>query len=301
MLPVNTTIIVMVLFLPSYMAVVGASRLSRLVDWLRLLRAGNGLVIGFGAITGYFVGGGSNTVEVIVLFLSAMLIGFYGNVVNDIFDVDVDRISKPWRPLASGKISLRTARFAALLLALSGLSLAFAINVSCFIVAVFAVFMLYVYSRWAKKAGLPGNLLIALLSLLVVVYGGLAAPNPPRALLPGIYAFLIILGREVLKGIEDIEGDRRYGVYTVAVRYGVRWALGLGSLLLLAVVVLSPLPYMYAGFNLFYLAVAVFGVDIPIIVALGVLFTDPLRLAWRATRLLKISLVMGLLAFLVGA
>ena len=270
-------------------------------DLLGLLRIGNSLVIGFAAVTGYVVGGGSNYYYAVLLSLSAMMIGCYGNVINDICDIEIDRVNKPWRPLPSERISIKTAWLLAVLLAGIGASLSFLINVSCLIIAVSAVFLLYAYSRWVKRTGFIGNVLIAFLSFLVVVYGGMAAPVSWRSLVPGLYAFLIIVGREILKGLEDIEGDRLHGVSTIAVKYGVRKALVLGMVFLSAVVLISPLPYLYMDMNIFYLTVAVLGVDIPILTSLKIILVDPVKHAWRATRILKIPLFMGLVAFFLGA
>ncbi len=270
-------------------------------DWLGLLRIGNSLVIGFAAVTGYVVGENYDVYHAGLLFLSAMMIGCYGNIINDIYDVEIDRINKPWRPLPSGRISIRTAWLLAILMAGLGISLSFLINIYCMVIAVSAVFLLYAYSRWIKRRGFTGNLLIAFLSFLVVVYGGVVTPIPWRSLIPGLYAFLIIVGREILKGLEDIEGDRRHGVSTIAVKYGVRKALVMGMIFLLTVVLISPLPYLYMNMNVFYLITAVLGVDVPILTALKIILVDPVKYAWRATRILKIPLFMGLMAFFLGA
>ncbi len=273
---------------------------EKIKNILMLLRIGNGVVIGFAALTGYVFSGGKNIPTGIELFLSAMLIGLFGNIINDIFDIEIDKINKPWRPLPSGKISIREARVYALLVLFTGLIIAIMINILCFIVAVLASILLYIYSKALKKTGFSGNLLIAFLSFLVILYGGLATSNSLRSLYPGIYAFLIILGREIYKGIEDVEGDRRHGIRTIASILGIRTALYIGTFLLLIVVVISPLPYMVLGLNLYYLIIAVLGVDLPIIYSIMNMYKNPIHNAWRTTRILKIPLLMGLLAFFMG-
>ncbi len=143
--------------------------------------------------------------------------------------------------------------------------------------------------------------MISILSFMVILYGGLSSPDPLFSLLPGIYAFFIILGREVLKGLEDIEGDRAHGVSTIAVVYGVRPTLVVASVFLSIVVVISPLPYLLGWTNTWYLVFAMLGVDIPIIVALIRVWRNPVGNAWSSTRILKIPLLMGLIAFTAGA
>ena len=265
-----------------------------------LLRIGNGLVIGFAALTGYVFSSGENVLVGIELFLSAMLIGLFGNIINDIFDIEIDKINKPWRPLPSGKISIKEAHIYAILALITGLIISVMINLICLIVAVFASIFLYLYSKTLKKTGFGGNLIIAFLSLLVIIYGGLATSNPMRSLYPGIYAFLIILGREVYKGIEDVEGDKKHGVKTIATTLGIKAAFIIGSLLLLTVVIISPIPYLILGLNPYYLLIAVLGVDVPILYSIINIFRNPLDNAWKSTRILKIPLLMGLLAFFTG-
>ena len=269
-------------------------------DWLQLLRIGNSTVIGFAAFTGYFVGGGRELLTATILFVSAFLIGGYGNIINDVLDVEIDRVNKPWRPLPSGRVSIRTAGIAAWFLLGTGLFLAVLLGIPSFLTAISAGILLYCYSRWVKKKGFLGNLVISVLSFMVILYGGLSSPDPLLSLLPGIYAFFIILGREVLKGLEDIEGDRAHGVGTIAVVYGIRSALVAASVFLSIVVVISPLPYLLGWMNTWYLVFALLGVDFPIIISLLRVWRNPVDNAWYSTRILKIPLLMGLIAFTTG-
>ncbi len=271
------------------------------MDWLGMLRIGNAAVIGFAAITGYTVSGGRHIWDALLLALSATLIGCYGNVINDVLDIEIDRINKPWRPLPSGRISLPSAKTCAALLLIAGIALSLVLPPVCPVIVVIASFLLYAYSWKVKKTGFPGNIVISLLSFMVVVYGGLAAPNPARSFVPGLYAFLIILGREIYKGVEDVEGDRRHRVKTIAVSIGVKPAVIIGTLILFTVVAISPLPYFYMGMNIAYLLSAFLGVDLPIIIASIKIIRNPVKYAWTSTRILKIPLFMGLLAFFLGS
>lgn len=271
---------------------------QRVADWLRLLRAGNCAVVSLGAYTGYVAGRGGSLPQGVLVAVSAALVAAWGNIVNDYFDLESDAISKPWRPLPSRRISPGSAVSASLLLLAAGLALGFLVSPLCGFTAVLASALLFLYSWRVKALGLPGNVLIAFLAALNVVYGALASPEPWRSLLPSAYAFLIILGREVLKGVEDLEGDAARGVKTVASTLGARAALRVSAVLLLAVVALSPLPLL-SGYGALYALFAFGGVDAPIALALLKAGPEPRR-AWIATRILKVPLLMGLLAFLVG-
>ena len=276
---------------------------QRFTDWLKLARIGNTAIIGFSSIVGLIVGGyGSLNNEyyrLILVGLVPALIGAGGNIVNDYFDRFIDAVNKPWRPIPSGRINARTALIVSILLMVIGVLLSILLDYYCFLVAVIASILLFEYSRWIKKTGFPGNIVIALLSLLSILFGGLASPNPSASLLPGLYAFLIILGREVFKGIEDLEGDKKYNVETLAVVAGPKIAFLFGSTLLLIVVIISPIPYLFYKYNIYYLLTALIGVDLPVITSI-LLVAHDYKHAWRATRILKIPLFTGLLAFLIG-
>ncbi len=270
---------------------------------MMLARIGNTFIIGFSSIVGLIVGNYGRLdiglYGLVLVGLIPALIGAGGNIVNDYFDRFVDAVNKPWRPIPSGRIRAKTALITSVSLMVLGVSLSVLLNPYCFLVAVLASILLFEYSRWIKRTGFPGNIVIGLLSFLSILFGGLASSNPSASLLPGLYAFLIILGREIFKGIEDLEGDRKYDIKTLAVVAGPKIAFLFGSILLLIVVCISPLPYLLYQYNVYYLLSALIGVDLPIIISILLIARD-YGSAWRATRILKIPLFMGLIAFLVG-
>ena len=265
-----------------------------------LLRTGNCLIIGVAALVGYVVGGGRDFQTGLVLALSVASLGGWGNVINDYFDLSVDRVNKPWRPLVRGVVKPREALALGSLLAVLGVFLSMLVSPLCTVTAIAAAFLLFLYSWQLKRSGLPGNMLVASLSALSIVYGGLASPRPSASLVPGLYAFVIILGRELAKGLEDVRGDTATGIRTVAAVHGPRAAVLACAAVLFTLVAISPIPALFLGYGAGYLAAALLGVDLPVLYALSLLFRDPLANAWRATRVLKIPLFMGLVAFLLG-
>ncbi len=270
-----------------------------LVDWLRLARAGNCLVIALGVLTGYIVGGGSALNPPWLLMASAALVAAGGNSLNDIMDVEADRVSKPWRPLARNSIRRGEALAFATATLGCGVALGFTYNTLTGLIAVIASLLVVLYDVSLKAMGVPGNIVIALLSSLNIVYGGVVAPRPLQSLLPALFAFLLVLGREFMKGLEDIQGDVQAGYRTLASTRGPRAAFAASAFTLLTVVALSPLPLLY-GYGLPYLLLAVAGVDVPVVLTILYASGDFVHRAWRATRLLKLPIVAGLLAFLAG-
>ncbi len=274
---------------------------SRLRAWLELVRIGNALSIGLASIVGYVLSGGSSLRDGIALFLSSFCIGAAGNVINDYFDRDIDSINKPWRPIPSGRISPREALVGFFVLALTGLGISLLLPLPCVAVAAVCTILLFLYSANLKKRLLLGNNTIALLSALNIIYGGLATNHAYAAVLPAIYAYLLILGREFLKSLEDVEGDAKHGVRTLATVYGPRVAYAAATGVLAALIAVSPLPFLALHFNIVYMVLAAIGTDLTIVVALAKARDLRPENAWRATRLMKLSFVFGLLAFLFGA
>ncbi len=274
---------------------------SKVKAWLQLMRIGNALSIGLASIVGYWVGGGHSIREAVLLFVSSMLIGAAGNVINDYVDRDIDAINKPWRPIPSGVVSPREALVGFFVLTAAGLAIAALLPLPCLAVAVIASVMLSLYSLKFKKMLLVGNNVVAIMSATNLVYGGLASPKPVLSVFPAIYAYLLILGREFMKALEDVEGDAKHGVKTLATAFSPRAAYIASLIVLGALIAISPLPYILMHFNTLYVVLATLGTDLTLVIALFKARDLSPRSAWKATRIMKLSFVFGLLAFFLGA
>ena len=243
------------------------------------------------------------------------LIAAGGYVINDYYDVETDAIAKPWRPIVSGRVSRRTAQMLAYLLFMLGVVLAvieyYRYPPLVGFVLLNAI-LVHEYSRWIKRRGFTGNLVIAFNSSSTILFGYMVACYDvkghlylqPYALIPALYAFLLVLGREIVKGLEDVKGDEAAGIRTLAVALGLRKASIVASLMLIIVVALSPLPYISGLFNIYYLILAAV-VDVLILVSVKLILawereSQAIRAAMRARSLLKWSFLLGAAAFIVG-
>jgi len=272
---------------------------DKLRAWLSLIRIGNTIAVGLASLVGYTICGGElSSHKPLLLFIAASFIAAGTYMINDYFDRDVDSINKPWRPIPSGLVPAYKAYTIALILLSMGVIMSITISALSLVIAIIAALLSYLYSWKLKKVLIVGNLVVSLLAALSIVFGGAATSNPIPASIPALYAFLINLGREFIKGIEDVEGDRMHGVNTLATRYGVHIAYIAAATVLLLLVAISPLPFIALNYSLLYLIIAVIGVDIPIILALFIARRMDPESAWKATRIMKISLLMGLIAFL---
>jgi geranylgeranylglycerol-phosphate geranylgeranyltransferase len=198
-----------------------------------------------------------------------------GNVVNDYFDVEIDRINKPQRVLPSGQMSLRAARRWAACLVVAGLGLAIPLGWVSFALAAVMAALLFVYSRWLKSSFLIGNVLVAFMSGMAVVYGGLAVGHVVVTFASAMVVLLFMLCREILKTVEDYEGDLSSQVRTVAVVIGREPTLRVFAGLAIVAVGATQLPWLMGHVSKVYPLLIVPGVDVVLLVGAALLLRRP--------------------------
>lgn len=225
---------------------------------LRLVRPVNCLLIGATAVTGAYVGAAHlgladlPWLRVGLAAASGMLIAAGANALNDFLDRDIDRVGHPLRPLPSGRVSTRFAVTLAVVLLSSGLVVAATLGFLALLLVAIGVGLVAGYEgRW-KSRGLVGNLVIGGLVMFPFLLGGIAADSlGPQVLLLGALAMLAMVGREIVKDIEDMKADE--GRRTLARRYGPRVAAAVAIAAFSVAILVSPLPYLVAGLGGAYL------------------------------------------------
>lgn len=176
------------------------------------------------------------------LMVATVFIAAGGYIINDYFDQNIDQINKPDKVVVNRIISRRWVIFWHLFLSLTGLLLTiYALPVNQYwhllLANIFSVFALWFYSTTLKKKLLIGNVLISLLTAWVI--GILFFAKFPLTevdfinlqnrkghyfrlmILYASFAFIISLIREVIKDMEDVEGDRKYGCTTMPIALGI--------------------------------------------------------------------------------
>jgi 4-hydroxybenzoate polyprenyltransferase len=179
-----------------------------------------------------------------LLVAASVLIAAAGYIINDYFDINIDQVNKPDRMILQKFINRRWAIFLHLLITVAGLVLSLYVSMKTSLIIIAANFacalLLWVYSTTFKKKLLSGNIIISGLTAwtVLVLY---FATNSNLRLAPGVtsemsagmnriykfaalyagFAFIISLVREVIKDIEDMEGDARYNCKTMPILWGV--------------------------------------------------------------------------------
>jgi geranylgeranylglycerol-phosphate geranylgeranyltransferase len=225
-----------------------------LKEVINIIRLPNCILSGFGVIIGAVL---ENYYNLQVLFLG-FLVGFfipsYSMIINDYYDIEIDRINAPHRPLVSGKINIKTALALAVVLLISGLTISALLNALSFAIAALFAVISYLYSWKFKRSGLIGNFLVASSMAIPFVYGSIISMNfgPIPFILAGV-AFFAGTSREIIKGISDVEGDMKKGVRTLTITQGAKKASIYAFIFMIVAVILSFFPLIYFRFWYVYL------------------------------------------------
>jgi 4-hydroxybenzoate polyprenyltransferase len=160
--------------------------------------------------------------------LMAAVLNGASNALNQIYDLENDRINKPHRMIPSGRMSTREAGWLALVLYTLALVLAALVNVQCFLLAAAATLLTLVYSMpplRTKRFAIGANLTIAIPRGLLLKVAGWSTVKSillPEAWAVGFIFGFFLLGATTTKDFADVAGDRAAGCHTLPVRYGVR-------------------------------------------------------------------------------
>ena len=284
----------------------------RLPASLELVRLHNCLLAGVAVLVGMIVAVISRDIplpQAAFAFIVAVMICGGGNAINDYCDRKIDAINRPGRPIPSGRLKAGHALAIGRSLFMIGVLLAIPLGTPCIILAILNSLVLAFYAAGLKHLGLVGNLTIGYLVGSTFLFGGLAVKNVPILQAVSLQAVSILaamaalstIGRELIKDIEDMKGDKKIGLKTFPLRHGTRAAAALAIVFIAAAIALSPLPYLLELFGIVYLAPVILSVLIFIGAAGIVARSQKPKAAGRASLACKVGMGFGLLAFLAGA
>lgn len=276
--------------------------MKKILALLKLARPQNDLIVALSVLVGATVSGDIGSwLKVLLACVSAFFISAGGNSINDFFDLEIDRINKPYRPLPRGEISRSSALGFSIFLFLLGMILSLWVSRLSILVALSASGLLLVYSWFLKRRFLWGNLAVSSVCALAFLYGGLATSDFRLSLVPAAFALLFHLGREVLKDVEDLKGDSSAGASTVPIQLGVNFSLWVCTWIFGFLAVLTLFPYILRIFSLPYLLVAIPGVDLVLAYVIWSMWRDRSRSnLHRLSNLLKLDMLLGLAAIYAG-
>jgi geranylgeranylglycerol-phosphate geranylgeranyltransferase len=273
---------------------------GRLLASITLTRPVNCILTALSVWVGALTSGHAHATGAVALAAaSAAAIAGSGNALNDVLDLAVDRVNRPDRPLPAGRLSPKVALALAGLLGMAGLGAAFAVGMATGVVALAVVVGLALYNWWWKRIPGLGNVLVGILAAATFPYGAAAAGGGGRWWVPACFALVYHLGREIVKGVEDLEGDRADGVRTLALQKGSLTASRLAAVLFGGVALSAPVPGLTGLYGGAYLA----PVTLLVLFLLRVVHDLWSGRHWsqgRLSRRLLLGMALGLVAVVLG-
>lgn len=253
-------------------------------------------------VLGGYVAGTGAWDKIALAALATLFVSASSNAWNDYRDIEIDRINQPQRPLPSGMVTPRAALIFSIVAAILSIIIAAFINPLALAIAVTSNILLYLYSVWLKSTVLLGNMVVALISAMSAVFGGVAAGNPRPSLWLGAIIFTGILGREVLKTLADYEGDKAHNVRTIATVWGPRAARIFFFILLGLTAIIMIAPYYYGNYKPLYAYIVALGVvPVAIYVIINVTRERSGPQLERLSQILKYDFLIWFAAVLLGA
>ncbi|MHA1366068.1 MAG: geranylgeranylglycerol-phosphate geranylgeranyltransferase [Candidatus Heimdallarchaeota archaeon] len=249
---------------------------EKIRPWIIIQRPFNCFLITMCAIVGIMV---SNPNEfndaqllthlpsLIMIFIGGWALSASAMVLNDYFDIEVDKINDPNRPIPSGKITPKQALTFGIILIVIGILMGIGIDLYEYlgnsgvqigvsiVTAVICAIMAAAYTRYMKRFSIIGNLAVSVGVWMGFLYGDLVLDFQilPLTQCMAAAAFFLNFGREVSKGIMDIEGDRENDVTTVATALGPRWTSIISSIIIFLAIPVSIIPIFFAEASWVYL------------------------------------------------
>lgn len=288
---------------------------TKAAAYVELVRPHNTLAAALSTVLGYSVasralGTPLNSVDLLVACSVVALVAAGGYAINDYFDYRVDLVNKPYRPIPSGRASLGEVLRLSVALGVAGVALSMYFGALSLLYVLLNSLLVYAYSAKIKETGFLGNVVVSLEGAATIVYGSLVvylrtgkAEALLASLIPASIAFTLLLGREVVKTIEDYYADAERNVRSLPRTIGLRASALVASVILLAVLPLSVLPILLGYYNRFiYIPLAAITLVLVVHSAVRMMLSsNKVSTAAKVRSELKVAVFTGILALLISS
>ena len=240
------------------------------------------------------------TRESLFTILACIFVAAGGYVINDIFDIETDRINKPEKLILSNHISLKSARIFYIILTAIGIACGFIAGLGMGILCSVLAVLLYFYSSDLKGEMLQGNLLISMMAGMVVYVSSRGVYNVSNTYFAeyASIAFFITMVREMIKDIEDIDGDKAQDYKTFPIVNGIPKSKNLSLIFLAITLGIIALLYIQASNLLFTSFMSVFIIPALIYVAFLIFKAKEKSEFRKISNWLKTTIFLGLFSSL---
>jgi geranylgeranylglycerol-phosphate geranylgeranyltransferase len=223
-------------------------------------------------------------------------------IINDYFDIEVDRVNSPHRPLPSGLILPATAISLAIITTLIGLAASIFINKTAVLLYIIFWLIGFLYNWKLKEMGLLGNLLVASSVAITFILGGIAVGEPwnKAVWILSLIVFLFDLGEEIAADAMDIEGDRKRNVKSIAILKRKKNALRISVSLFLLVIIFSFLPVFWDLLGTSYLVIISITDMLIFFFGMKLLKSRTIKAGRFSIRAIYLSALFGMLAIIIS-
>ena len=269
------------------------------MGYLLILRPLNCLIASLSVVIGAWIGV-PKCFDTGLFF--AMIIGFcacgFGNIINDIYDMEIDSINAPQRPLPNGAVRKKYAIYEAILFALLSLTFAIILGLKVFILVSTGLLLLLLYAAFLKRTRMA-NVTVASLTGFSFLLGGLINNNI-AVFFPFVFSILIHMPREIIKDLIDETGDRQTGIITCAVRLGSQKARNIAATYLGVLCLLLPSPFILQILTWRYMIlIMIAAIPLILYIIIRVVLRPAIADLRSLSRLLKIVMIIGLISMMI--
>jgi geranylgeranylglycerol-phosphate geranylgeranyltransferase len=267
-----------------------------------------GIAVIVGSILSNPYGVGDSFLNLIFGFITGFSLTAASMTINDYYDREIDIINEPQRPIPSGLITPINALIFSLILTIIGfigatINSILVNSLFSLIIASIAWVIFIMYTTIGKRSGLPGNFLVSACVSIPFIYGNVAVLKTIelRVLIFVLMVFLSNTGREIIKGIVDIPGDKVKKINTLAIRFGGRSASIIATIFILSAVLLSPIPLILNIVSILFIPPVII-TNIGLLTSSLLILKDHSRHNSRKVKnIILISFIFGLISFIMGS
>lgn len=263
------------------------------------MRILNGIIASLCVITGSFISGNINK-NSIIMSIVVFLCVIAGNIINDHFDFEIDRVNRPEKIKKWERFGRKKILFFSLILFFLGNIISISSGLIYFFITITATTILILYTPLFKPYLFTGNLIISFISGFTFILGSITNSNIKPSLFPFMFAFLLHLPREIIKDIEDIEGDRKSNLKTLPIVIGEKKSLNISFFLIFLLFLFTIVSLFY--FNIYFKITMILLFDLPMIyLILKAIRKDDIRIkSSYLEKGLKILMITGLIVIISG-
>jgi geranylgeranylglycerol-phosphate geranylgeranyltransferase len=220
------------------------------------------------------------------------------NTQNDLEDLAIDRLNRPDRAIVSGQVSLHLVRFISFFAYAITAILALLVPLPAAVILIVVLFLLLIYTRELKVRPLWGNVMVATVSAFALIFSALLLESSISVIYPALLAFFVQLIREIIKDLEDMQGDSHAKLRTIALIWPRQRVHVLLQLLSLGLLITIAFGFYSSSFGVLYQGLTLLAL-FPLLTYTIWAFRDSDKSEHeyrRLSQLIKLMMLLGLIA-----